>query len=72
MSDGAQFWKKMEKKESVWSIEQQAVSGGEQECVREGNDKAGVLLYLKLEEEGHMVLVLKAFHILCKVGNTHV
>lgn len=29
-------------------------------------------LYLNLEEEGHMVLVLKAFRILCKVGNIHV
>lgn len=27
--------------------------------------------YSNLEEEGHMVLVLKAFHILCEVGNIH-
>lgn len=30
-----------------------------------------MLLYLNLEEEGHMVPVLKTFHILYEVGTIH-
>lgn len=48
--------------------EQQAGSGGEEGHAREGNYKARVLLHLNLEE-GHVILVLKAFRILYKVGN---